>query len=72
MITNSVDKTEGVEILERAIEAMTEYLTANGGSLVVKMQPKAVSETDEAELADLMSRMEKENAEVSGDDDDEE
>lgn len=36
------------------------------------VQPKAVSETDEAELSQLMAKAVQENAEVSGDEDDEE
>lgn len=36
------------------------------------IQPKAVSETDEQDLAQLMAKADAENAEVSGDDDDEE
>ena len=36
------------------------------------LQPKAVSETEEQDLAQLMAKAGKENAEVSGDEDDEE
>jgi len=35
-------------------------------------QPKAVSETEEQDLAQLMAKAGQENAEVSGDEDDEE
>lgn len=35
-------------------------------------QPKAVSETDEQDLAQLMAKAGQENAEVSGDEDEEE
>ena len=35
-------------------------------------QPKAVSETDEHDLAQLMAKAGRENAEVSGDEDEEE
>jgi translation initiation factor 2 subunit 1 len=35
-------------------------------------QPKAVSETEEQDLAQLMAKASQENEEVSGDDDDEE
>lgn len=35
-------------------------------------QPKAVSETDEQDLAQLMAKAGRENAEVSGDEDEEE
>ena len=36
------------------------------------LQPKAVSETEEHDLAQLMAKAGQENAEVSGDEDDEE
>lgn len=45
------------------------YLTATICSLYV--QPKAVTETDEKELAQKMEEMEKQNREVAGDDEDE-
>jgi len=35
------------------------------------LQPKAVSETEEQDLAQLMAKAGRENAEVSGDEDDE-
>jgi translation initiation factor 2 subunit 1 len=40
--------------------------------LTLISQPKAVSETDEHDLAQLMAKAGRENAEVSGDEDDEE
>ena len=39
---------------------------------VFHLQPKAVSETEEQDLVKLMAKMGKDNAEVSGDKDDEE
>ncbi|KAH6570538.1 hypothetical protein BASA60_007645 [Batrachochytrium salamandrivorans] len=69
MITNSLEKVEGVETLEKAIATIEDTLKTYNGSLVVKMKPRAVSETDDAELAQLMAKMERENAEISGDDD---
>ncbi|KAI0244744.1 hypothetical protein L0F63_003502 [Massospora cicadina] len=69
MTTNSVDKNEGLEILEKAIATIQEHLQNNSGALTIKMKPKAVSDSDEQELADLMARVEKENTEIAGDDD---
>lgn len=40
--------------------------------LEIMSQPKAVSETEEQDLAQLMAKAGQENAEVSGDEDDEE
>lgn len=63
--TNSTDKYVAVERLERAIEAIQSTIEKQGGSLIVKMKPKAVSETDEQDLAQLMMKAGQENAEVS-------
>ncbi|KAI0031871.1 eukaryotic translation initiation factor 2 alpha subunit-domain-containing protein [Vararia minispora EC-137] len=70
--TNATDKYAAVERLERAIEVIQGTIENDGGSLVVKMKPKAVSETDEQDLAQLMAKVGRENAEVSGDEDEEE
>ncbi|TFK61357.1 translation initiation factor eIF2 alpha subunit [Pluteus cervinus] len=69
--TNSTDKFVAVDRLERAIEAIQTTIEKQGGTLIVKMKPKAVSETDEHELAQLMAKAGQENEEVSGDEDDE-
>ncbi|KAF8191712.1 eukaryotic translation initiation factor 2 subunit alpha [Pholiota molesta] len=45
-----------VERLERAIEAIQSSIEKQGGNLIVKMKPKAVSETEEQDLAQLMAR----------------
>ncbi|KAF8342819.1 eukaryotic translation initiation factor 2 subunit alpha [Cantharellus anzutake] len=65
--TNATDKHAGVETLEAAIQAINQSITSEGGELNVKMKPKAVSETDDMELAALMARATKENTQVSGD-----
>ncbi|GAA5961596.1 hypothetical protein JCM3765_002641 [Sporobolomyces pararoseus] len=72
MVSNTTDKTGAIERLEQAIEAIGEVIRKEeGGSLNVKMRPKAVSETDDLELAALMDRVARENKEVSGDEDSE-
>ncbi|KAJ1782456.1 hypothetical protein LPJ59_006805 [Coemansia sp. RSA 2399] len=71
MTTTSLNKTEDIELMERAIEAAKKAIEAEeGGKLTVVMKPKLVSEYDEKELQDLMERAERENADVSGDDSD--
>jgi len=70
--TNATDKYAAVERLERAIESIQSTIEDQGGALVVKMKPKAVSETEEQDLAQLMAKASRENAEVSGDEDEEE
>lgn len=69
--TNASDKFAAVEKLERAIDLIQRTIEEAGGNLVIKMKPKAVSDTEEQDLAQLMAKAERENAEVSGDDDDE-
>ena len=69
--TNATDKYAAVERLERAIEAIQSKIEKMGGNLIVKMKPKAISETEEQDLAQLMLKAGQENAEVSGDEDDE-
>ncbi|KIJ58942.1 hypothetical protein HYDPIDRAFT_162871 [Hydnomerulius pinastri MD-312] len=70
--TNATDKYAAVDRLERAIESIQGSIESQGGALIVKMKPKAVSETEEQDLAQLMAKAGQENAEVSGDEDEEE
>jgi translation initiation factor 2 subunit 1 len=53
--------------LEESITAIKKSIESAGGNLTVKMEPKAVTESDDAELQALMEKRERENAEVSGD-----
>ncbi|OAV87446.1 hypothetical protein PTTG_00821 [Puccinia triticina 1-1 BBBD Race 1] len=69
MVSNATDKQGAIELLETAIDRIGESLKKDGGQLIVKMKPKAVSETDDLELAALMERVARENKEVSGDED---
>jgi translation initiation factor 2 subunit 1 len=64
-----MDKTKGIEALSKAIAAIESTITQSGGQIVVKMKPKAVSETDDQELDALMKKSEMENTEVAGDED---
>jgi len=66
--TISLDKDKGIALLNTAIEKITEVITAKKGRMNVKMPPKAVTESDEKELAARMAELEAENA----DEDDEE
>lgn len=68
VLTNTcLDKNTGIARLEEAIVDIRKSIEGAGGSLVVKMEPKAVTESDDAELQALMEKRERENAEVSGD-----
>ncbi|KAK9316614.1 translation initiation factor 2, alpha subunit [Lipomyces starkeyi] len=72
LTSHCLDKQLGIEILEKAITEIEKSIKEAGGEFAVKMQPKAVTESDDAELQALMERKELENKEVSGDDDDSE
>ncbi|CCO27401.1 Eukaryotic translation initiation factor 2 subunit alpha Short=eIF-2-alpha [Rhizoctonia solani AG-1 IB] len=65
--TNATDKVAGVEVLEKAIEAIKAAIHEDGGELNVKMKPKAVSESEDQELAAIMAKANQENQEISGD-----
>ncbi|KAE8250684.1 hypothetical protein A4X13_0g4490 [Tilletia indica] len=71
VLTQTTDKSGGLALLEQAIEKVAEKIKGAGGDINIKMKPKAVSEVEDQELAQLMARVEKENAEVEGDDDSE-
>ena len=68
VLTNTcLDKSLGIARLEEAIVNIRKSIEAAGGQLNVKMEPKAVTDSDDAELQALMEKRERENAEVSGD-----
>ncbi|KAJ5692937.1 Eukaryotic translation initiation factor 2 subunit alpha [Penicillium macrosclerotiorum] len=68
VLTNqSLDKNQGIQMLEVAIEKIAAKIKEAGGNCTVKMAPKAVTEHDDAILQELMDKRERENMEVSGD-----
>jgi len=69
LTSQCLDKNIGITTLEQSIKEIEASITKAGGSCVVKMAPKAVTENDDAELAALMEKKERENMEVSGDED---
>jgi translation initiation factor 2 subunit 1 len=69
LTSQCLDKTHGIKTLDASIIDIGKSIEAAGGSLVIKMAPKAVTESDEAELQALMEKKERENAEISGDED---
>lgn len=72
MTTSTPERQDGLQLLNEACEAIEAKIKECGGSFSIKMAPKVVTATDEADLAKQMERAEMENAEVSGDDDDDE
>lgn len=68
MSTTSLDKKLGIKLLEDACDAVRETITKAGGTLAIKEKARAINEKDEKRLAELMAKLERENAEVAGDD----
>ena len=71
LTSQCLDKQIGLDTLRAAVKAIQDAIGAAGGNCTVRMQPKAVTESDDAELAALMEKRERENQEVSGDEDEE-
>ena len=69
LTSQCLDKNAGISTLEQAIEDIKASITKAGGDCQVKMAPRAVTENDDAELAALMEKRERENQQVSGDED---
>jgi len=69
MMASSMDKEVGLKALNDALSTIKEEITTRKGRLVVKQEPHAVSEKEEASLAEEMKRLEMQNTEVDGDDD---
>jgi len=67
LTSQCLEKTQGIAILEQAIQAIKDNITKNSGNCDVRMAPKAVTENDDAELQALMDKKERENQEISGD-----
>lgn len=65
--TVTLNPTAGVAAQTAAIEAITASLEAAGGNLTVKSEPKAISQREDQELAQMLEKLEMENREVDGD-----
>ncbi|TRY55835.1 hypothetical protein DNTS_035046 [Danionella cerebrum] len=72
MTTTTLERTEGLSVLNQAMAVIKEKIEEKRGVFNIQMEPKVVTDTDETELARQLERLERENAEVDGDDDDEE
>jgi len=71
MTTTTLEKTDGLKALNNAINQIETSIKGSGGLFNIQMAPKVVTDQDEVELAKQMERAEMENAEVEGDDDNE-
>ena len=67
--SQALDKEQGIKRCKEAIEAITAKIKEKGGTLNIKMEPRATTNKDEEKLEELMEQMELENAEFDGDDD---
>mmetsp|Transcript_553 Transcript_553/g.1790 ORF Transcript_553/g.1790 Transcript_553/m.1790 type:complete len:333 (+) Transcript_553:76-1074(+) len=69
--TTSLDKDKGIELLTQALASIKKVIEEKRGSMNVIFDPRAVTEQDDKELAAMMEKFDKENQEVSGDDEQE-
>ncbi|CAK9435579.1 uncharacterized protein LODBEIA_P03060 [Lodderomyces beijingensis] len=58
LTVQSLDKNQGIALLESAIEKITESIEASGGLCKVSMAPKAVTATEDAELERMLESKE--------------
>jgi translation initiation factor 2 subunit 1 len=65
--TTTLEKDVGIALLQKAIDTIQEVINKKGGKMDVKMAPKAVSLKEEKDLQAMMDRSAAENAEVDGD-----
>jgi len=65
--TTTLDKEIGINLLTKAIQVIQDRITAKGGKMDVKMEPRAVSVREETELQAMMDRLALENEEMDGD-----
>ncbi|KAJ0954543.1 putative translation initiation factor 2, alpha subunit [Helianthus annuus] len=72
LITQTLDKEQGISVLTKAIAACTEEIELHKGKLTVKEPPRAVSEREDILLAERMAKLSQANEEVEGDEDSEE
>ncbi|XP_004408724.1 PREDICTED: eukaryotic translation initiation factor 2 subunit 1-like [Odobenus rosmarus divergens] len=72
MTTTTLERTEGLSVLNQAMAVIKEKIEEKRGVFNVQMEPKVVTDTEETKLARQLERLERENAEVDGDDDAEE
>jgi len=66
--TTTLERELALTTLAAAIQSVKESIETNKGNFVVKMEPKVVTDVDDAELAGELARLEALNAEVDGDD----
>jgi len=69
MMTSSMDKKAGIDALQTALATVTTEIEKRKGRISIKVQPHATSENEEDLLKEELRKLELQNAEVDGDDD---
>ena len=67
LTTQTLEKEKGLAALTNGIEAAKKMIEAQGGALLVKEAPRAVSERDDKLLEQKMEALDAANREVDGD-----
>ncbi|CAF0744060.1 unnamed protein product [Brachionus calyciflorus] len=65
--STSLDREEGVKLLQNVIDVIQKSIESFKGRFKVKMAPKVVTDLDEAELAKQLDQLEADNEQVAGD-----
>mmetsp|Transcript_24049 Transcript_24049/g.33720 ORF Transcript_24049/g.33720 Transcript_24049/m.33720 type:complete len:333 (+) Transcript_24049:98-1096(+) len=69
VVTTSLVKETGIKALNAAVESIGQQIKKSKGELIVKVAPRTVQERDEKEFANMLEKLEKQNTDVPGDDD---
>lgn len=69
VVTTSLVKETGIKALNAAVEFIGQQIKKSKGELIVKVAPRTVQERDEKEFANMLEKLEKQNTDVPGDDD---
>ncbi|KAF3780767.1 Eukaryotic translation initiation factor 2 subunit alpha [Nymphaea thermarum] len=72
LTTQTLNKEQGISVLNAAIKACTEAIESKKGKLGVKEAPRAVSEHEDKRHLEQFTKLALDNEEVDGDDEDEE
>lgn len=72
MTVTSLDREQGIALLEKATRAIQESITAAGGELSVAMAPRAVTEADDRDLAEMMKELAMDGEPAEGEEGEEE
>jgi translation initiation factor 2 subunit 1 len=70
IMCNTLEITKGIELLKKARDTIRDVIRSRGGEMNVKVEPRAVNARDEKQLAETFEALEKQNAEVAGDEPD--